>query len=478
MVNVWVLPLLAVPVLAFGESIEEDIAPFFKRTDAATSDDWALPVIKPVDPRAPFPQLPTVQAMTNTSDHTAHAIFQEVNKIQSRVHDLMRRDQDVLAKKKAEFEAELQSEEQETRDVISTNVKIATRITALQKGNQVLRQKAKELQAENKAVQTELRSASTKVSSAGNFIGQSLKATDDRKAKVLAVLTKARSVGHVQKANIFDNEEDTASQEKDMTVESDENSNQREEETIVKHKSLRGVFSRRNNKADGGSSQKDDDGDGEDDADADDVDDNDDQETGESFLMMSRRARRENAEEGTEADSDSETNDESDQAPESHTRGLHGHKVPPVYEDSASKALLESASKELKALAMEDAQSLQHEAELFKGASAQEHRSVSAALAQQLSLNKTEVSLLSVQSKLRRAVSHLQVTRDHLRQRVQGLGQYLQHLSHLLLAPSQEAGALVQDMPEDVPIPEIPMETTTTAVPALVQKSGPLVKLG
>merc|ERR1712224_12240 len=95
-----------------------------------------LPILKPVDPKAPFPQLPPVEAMLNSSTHTVDEIVQEVNKIQARVHSVEQQDQTKLAQKKSEFEAQLKSQEQETRDVIDENAQIVSRITALQKGNQ------------------------------------------------------------------------------------------------------------------------------------------------------------------------------------------------------------------------------------------------------------------------------------------------------------------------------------------------------
>merc|ERR1719281_1281497 len=105
--------------------------------------------------------------MLNTSTHTVNEIVQEVTRIQARVHNVEHQDQEKLAQKKAEFESQLKGQEQDTRDVIAENAAIVTRINALQKGNQALREASKSLQAENDGMRAELRSAAKKVTAAG-----------------------------------------------------------------------------------------------------------------------------------------------------------------------------------------------------------------------------------------------------------------------------------------------------------------------
>merc|ERR1719316_629297 len=133
--------LLWAPAVAFEDFDLESELPWMTKPAPAvsTTDDYQpapepVLVVKPVDPRAPFPKLPPVNAMLNGSDHTVSSIVTEVSRIQARVHNLEQNDQRKLARKKAEFESELKAQEQATRMVIKENVQIAARIAVLKKG--------------------------------------------------------------------------------------------------------------------------------------------------------------------------------------------------------------------------------------------------------------------------------------------------------------------------------------------------------
>jgi len=351
------------PIL--GATYDADLAPMFQKK-ALEDAEVVVPVVKPVDPNAPFPKLPTVEAILNSSEHTASSIGQEVAKIQNRMKSLEQEDRVKLAEKKAAFEAELRSEEQAGRDVIATNVNIATHIGALQKGNQALRQNAKDLQAENKALYTELRSAAAKVSAGGEFIKASLKATDDRKAKALAVLSNEHKKkplrpvdADLDEASMKETEDAAPSSDDSSpvvnTAEAEEETNTNEDTKVLdvaptgkedhtKPKGLRGVFAHR---AGNDVQKKDDDDDDKDDDDKDDKDDGKD-DGPESFLMVSRRSMRENAEESSGMDSEEEAGDGDQETRESrsdenswhHGQGFHHHlgKAPDAAVDGASKA--------------------------------------------------------------------------------------------------------------------------------------------
>lgn len=459
--------LLVAPVAGF----DSDLAPFLEKK-IPSDPEAAVPVVKPVDPSAPFPKLPPVETMLNGSAHTVSAIVEEVTKIQARVHNVEQQDQTKLAQKKAEFEGQLKGQEEETRSVIAENAQIAARITALQKGNQGLRDTSKELQAENQGMRAELRSANTKVSAAGDFIKASEKTTDDRHAKVLAILSEGLRHGRRQMPVSTDNQdvaenqeggdnEDAASSNADSNDVAD--SAQKAASAEEKPKAFVGIFGHRSkasrqatHEAKDSEKKKEDDDD-DDDSDDDKEDDKDDGP--ESFMQYkSRRAHMEESEseEAEASDSDEARTDTSDFALpvfSSHRHGFHhkGKQSSDIVVDGASKSMLAEVSQELQKLAAEDEQGLERQTQMFHSELADEQHAYKAALAQQHALNKTEASLLKEQSKLRRAVGHLQETKGHLQQRVRGLGQYLQHLAHLLLAPDKEAGGLIDSM--DVPVP-------------------------
>lgn len=491
------LLLVASPVAAF----DSDLAPFLEKK-IPSDPEAAVPAVKPVPANAPFPQLPPVEAMLNVSTHTVNEIEKEVTKIQARVHSVEQQDQAKLAMKKAEFESQLKSQEEETRDVIAENAQIVARITALQTGNQVLRETSKQLQGENQGMRAELRSAATKVSAAGDFIKASEKSTDDRHAKVLAVLsegvkhprrqsdapvpvsTDSESEDAAENQETADNEDAASStgDSSDAVVDSPQKATSAEE----KPKGLVHIFGHRSkasrqaaHEAKDGEKKKEDDDDDED-ADDDKEDDKDDNkdDAAESFMQyMSRRVHTEEGESEEAEASESEENgvDTTDMPFVNHHHGFH-HKnkdSSDVAVDGASKSMLQAVSQELKDLAAEDEQGVERQTQMFHSALAGEHRAYKAALAQQRALNKTEASLLNLQSKLRRAVAHLQETKAHLQQRVRGLGQYLQHAAHLLLAPDKEAAKLLEAM--DVPVPVTMPEQN--AAPAVTQATS-LVSTG
>lgn len=475
--------LLWAPAVAFEDfDMELDLPWMAKPAPAAvtTTDDEPVPVVKPVDPRAPFPKLPPVNAMLNGSDHTVSSIVTEVSRIQARVHNLEQNDQRKLAHKKAEFESELKAQEQATRMVIKENVQIAARIAVLKKGNDGLRKTAKGLKEENKQMRAELRSAGSKLAAAGEFVKTSLVSTDDKNAPELFVLsgkkTTTTTTTTTDDSAITDGANDDSHGDADDDVKDQDDHDDGELSKDTTHKAAlkaqpkpqRGLFGRivkavAKKKDDKDDDDKDDDKDDDDD-DKDDKDDKDDGKA-ESFLALRMRTRRVHAERseestdseaeaGSEMESEAEegTQSEEEQLPWQHPQPKkQDASLPPV--DGQSRALLQSVNQELQNLALEDHEGLERETAIFHAKSAQEEKAHQAAILQQQQLNKTETSLLNLQSRLKIAVSHLQETKSHLDQRLRGLGQYLQHLAHLLLAPAKEAGTLVDQMSEDVAIP-------------------------
>lgn len=510
-VSVTVAILMATLCVAPAGAFDTDFPFLGKKADDAGNVE--VPVVKPVDPNAPFPQLPPVQAMLNGSDHTVSAIEAEVTKIQARVRNLETRDQSRLAQKKAEFEANLKSQEEETRSVIAHNSQIAARIGALKKQNEALRQSAKSLKDGNHEMREELRSVAAKIGVSGDFVQTSLKVTDDKKAKALAVLSAGRRNTpkvEVPAADDADSDAATASpNSRDDGARATEDHGDDSEDAdaagdvaqdantkpalLHHHAKLHKLFgkagtesgvkavsktTKRHGEASGktaanGNDDDDDDKDDKDDDDDDKDDKDDDKDDGpDSFLEMEAE---------TEEESGSEDNDEEATVetkrvlPWKHASRHHRHnaevKTPDV--DGPSKALLQSVSQELKDLALEDQEGMDEQTRLYREDSSNEHKAFETALSQQRALNKTESSLLVLENRLKGAVSHLETTRNHLEQRLRGLGQYLQHLAHLLLAPPNEARSLIEQMPQnvDIPPPVAANSSTMFTATSLIQRT-------
>lgn len=495
--------LVASPLAAFDLASSSDLAPFLQKK-IPSDPEAPVPVVVPVNPKTPFPEIPPVEAMLNTSSNTVHEIVDEVTKMEQRVHSIEKQDKMRLAEKKAEFDASLKTQDEETRDVIDENAEIAGRIVALHKSNQGLRNTTKELIAENQQMREELRAAAGKVAASEEFIKTSQKTTDDRHSKALAVLeSKVHRRQNPVPVSEEDSEDATESQEpaqnEDATSGDAVDSAPKDIGSEDKPKGLVSVFRHRSKNSGQAKHQvkdnekkedddKDDDDKDDDSKDDDKDDDKDDEkdDSAESFMQFLSRRSEESMDleqESEESDSE-EAHDPIFVHPGGRGHGVH-HKNREFSEniavDGASKNMLSVVSHELKDLAEEDEQGLERQAQIFHSELSQEHHAYKAALAQQRALNKTEASLLALQSKLRRAVSHLQTTKGHLQQRLKGLGQYLQHLAHLLLAPDQSAAYLIGDMPQEVPIPAVvPVQSAPAAQPAAtsatLSASAPVVK--
>merc|ERR1719313_1168883 len=87
-----------------------------------------------------------------------------------------------------------------------------------------------------------------------------------------------------------------------------------------------------------------------------------------------------------------------------------------------------------------------------------------ALLKKQQALNTTRTQLTHLQGELRKAESHLEDTRDHLEQRLRGVGLFLQRTAHLALAPASEAPPLLDSLPGTVSIPALADKKPAKAV--------------
>lgn len=381
---------------------------------------------------APSPELPAVKTMLESADQTVGNIAAQAAKIEARVREVEKTDQEKMLRQKAAFEADLQAREQATRIIADENVHIASNIEALQKDNDGLKARAKELEAENKGMRDELRTVTARLGNAGGFIKDSLKATDDRKSKELVVLTERKAPPKPVDSRPVEDPSSTDAGFSDSTAMLEE-----------------GVGSARDDsdpKSQDNSDQTEDSSDDKDDSDSND----DDTSSGTSFLALASRARvrlGENMEESQ----------------------------PPL--DGQSKDLLTSLGAGLEDLMREDRASENEQVKLYKHSVAKQHLAHEQAIAQQRTLNATQASLMGLQARLGRAVSHLEATSENLHERLHGLGQYLQRLSHLVLAPPAEAAPSLGEMtpPEPSAVETTTVTTTTvtstTTLPAVVVTS-------
>lgn len=75
-----------------------------------------------------------------------------------------------------------------------------------------------------------------------------------------------------------------------------------------------------------------------------------------------------------------------------------------------------------------------------------------ALMAQQKTLDASRTHLSSLQSQLMKAEAHLKATHNELKARLHGLGQFLQKLAHVALAPQHEVPHLLEVLPKSVAV--------------------------
>jgi len=133
-------------------------------------------------------RLPAVATVMSSATQTLTNLNSEVAKLEAQVQKTEDLDQSKLAAKKAEYEKKLAAQDQANQKVNATNTDIAATIASLQQSNAAARKQAVDQEAQNALMRKELKDIQAKLAAAGSFIGASLKSTDDRHAKELAIL--------------------------------------------------------------------------------------------------------------------------------------------------------------------------------------------------------------------------------------------------------------------------------------------------
>jgi len=312
-----------------------------------------------------------------------------------------------MAKQKAAFEEKLKQQEVGNEAVITANSNISAEIKTLTAGNTDLKKHAKEIEENNKVMRSELRTLQGRLGVAKEFTAKSLTSTDDSKNSLLQVL-KGGKKHHAALV-------ETASTKHRDVDDDDDDSADKEDES------------------------------------SDDKDDEEDEEEGAaSFLAVSSTKVRKAAAASSDSASSFEAamSDLEAAVPAGPAMGLDQVSGPV----SSPGDLLAVLSSEVTHLAQQEKESEKTLKNLFIRdfrAGAKRH---TALLAQQKKLVADRSSLQTLQTKLKSAEAHLESMRTQLEGRLHGLGQYLQKLAHLAMAPQHEVAHLMEALPKTVTV--------------------------
>lgn len=366
------------------------------------SEEAYATVPAPLDAGADgFPQLPAVSKMLGEASSTLKSVNSQASGLEARVVQAQMQSESKMAKQKAAFEEKLKQQEVGNQAVIKANAGITAEIKGLQHNNAALKKHAKEIEALNKVMRSELRTLEGRLGAAKDFTTKSLATTDDSKNSLLQVLKGGRK-------------------------------NRR-------HHALVETSSKTRREA----ADDDDDDDSEEADDKD--DDEEDDEEGTSFLSLASKVRREDGTSSFEA----AMSDLESAVPSGPVNSLDNMANVPASDPSDLLAVL---VKDVANLAQQEKQSEKSLKTLFIRdfrAGAKRHQAL---LAQQKGLIATRGSLQNLQAKLKTAVAHLEATKKQLEGRLHGLGQFLQKLAHLAMAPQREVPHLLEVLPKAVAV--------------------------
>jgi hypothetical protein len=328
-----------------------------------------------------------------------------------------------MAKQKAAFEEKLRQQESNNRMIISANANISAEIKSLQSSNDELRKHARESEQNNHLMRSELRQLQSRFGVATDFIANSLTSTDDTKQSVLRVLDGASHHHHhvlVQTSVKSHKSHGDSDEEAEADDDDDDDS---EDSSVDKDTS--------------------DDNDDHGDDDSDDDDSQNDNIT--SFLALSVEVRRASVASASKV----ATIDTSMVELESALPVTDAVRVLTAT-PSNPEDLLGGLVRDVANLAQQEKQSEKTLKELFIHDFRAEAKRGTALIAQQKDLRATQTSLLALRAKLKRAESHLEATGMKLQAKLHGLGQYLQKLAHLAMAPQGEVKNLLDNLPKAV----------------------------
>jgi len=323
------------------------------------------------------------------------------------------------------------------------NQQITESIWELEKGNNKLRDQAKQLQTENRQLRKALVTVRVRAGAAGQYINKTLDDTDDLGDASLKILDGEKEKGSANsEANhteTDDNDDTDASSdadagEADADPDQDAATDKDGKDADIgqslialrsQHRALRGkrVLSSKNTK---GFAQ------------------NDEQETEQEAG---------DATEDDDGTSDSQVSEEQDgNADDNDSEVANATYMGPheTANDRVSQTLVHSLSEELQQLDKQDVESRKHMSEIFEVELSRRKKTQADILLKQRALNGTRASLTDVQGRLQSAVHRLESTRAQLQKRFHGLGEYLQRLAAFVSEPAPRAESTIPSLPSDV----------------------------
>lgn len=354
-----------------------------------------------------FPQLPPVSQMLSSASGTLKTVNSQAGDLQARVGKAQLQVEAKLAKEKAAFEEKLKQQEANNRMIIAQNANITSEIKKLQSGNADIKKNSHEVEAHSRLMRSQLHTLESHLGIAKTFISKSEASTDDSKNSLLDVLHN-----HPHKHVLVQTTDNATKGAKDDDDDDDTDDDE-----------------------DSNDSQKSEDKDDDDDSDDDDSQSGPSRPT--SFLSISNQVKR------APVDAASAEVDASE---------LAGEDSLPGEKSSDPQDLLAVLSQEVTNLAKQEKESSKKLKDLFIKAFKAGAQRKQALLKQQKTLMASRNSLLSLQSDLKKAEAHVEGTRDHLRDRLYGLGRYIQKLAHVAMAPSTEVPHLLEVLPKAVAI--------------------------
>lgn len=158
-------------------------------------DKVSLPAVpKALDAgRSGFPELPTVSSMLDDSSATLSSISARASKLQQQMKGVQVKNAARLQRQKAVFDKKLKDQEEKNVKIVKENAKYAKEILNMKTENQARLKQARELQKDNALRQQQLKLLHEQLSTSQAFLANTMKVTDDSKAKELEVLSDEHS---------------------------------------------------------------------------------------------------------------------------------------------------------------------------------------------------------------------------------------------------------------------------------------------
>jgi len=357
---------------------------------AEAPSQTAVPVAANTGPDG-YPQLPAVSTMLGSASQTLQSINSQAQVLEARVVQTQMENEAKMARQKVVFEQKLKSQEDKNRAVAATNQQLSNEIEALKVNISSLRNQAMDVQGSNDVMRTELKALSGRLVLARKFLLAALKNTDDSKAPQLAVLRDPTAI-HRASVKTTKGSVHKVSRAGVSGVHKQQQLKQQQQQQEKRRQA----------------SAKDS---------SDDQDDDDSDE--EIYLSLAAKVHREGF-------------------------------LAPVAAGGSPKDLLKVLGEAVGNLQKEEHKSEAQLKNIFLANFKAGVKRYASFMVQRRSLTALRGNLAKEQDKLRVANAHLQGTHAKLQQQLRSFGLFAQKLSHLALAPEDEASGLLKTLPQDV----------------------------